>query len=61
MPYKAQNIRSMFSRLLRDQVQKAKWLEISWRSRIQKLGPTDQPTNQLTGAGSREANSSKKK
>ena len=35
LPYTAENIRSMFSRLVRDLVQKAKWPEILCRSRIQ--------------------------
>ena len=37
LPYKAQNIRSMFSRLVRDLVQKAKWSEIFGRKRIQAV------------------------
>ena len=37
LPFNTKNIRSMFSRLVRDLAQKAKWSKILWRSRIQAL------------------------
>ena len=37
LPYNAKKIRNMFSRLVRDLAQKAKWSKILWRKRIQAL------------------------
>ena len=37
LPYNAKKIRNMFSRLVRDLAQKAKWSKILWRSRIQAV------------------------